>query len=243
MTRGRDLVVGLVFIGAVIGVGYLTVVIKGFSYITRPRLSPLKIVFPDVLSLEEGEDVRVRGVKVGQVTDISYNEAGEVVVEATFFEKPILYKNVSFHIRSKSPLGGWYLAVDPGFPTDPAHPERDMVDLETLATKKLRGEAPADLFSELGRILGEKREELAGIIGDLRDAVGAIRRREGIVGTLIYDKNLKEEVKKAISELSRSVTEPRGLFYTLLQDKTLSDNVKELVAQLREAVTRNDTPL
>ncbi len=243
MAKRRDLIVGLVFLGAVIGVGYLTVVIKGFSYLTRPRIAPLKIVFDDVLSLEEGEEVRVRGVKIGQVTGISYNKSGKVVVEATLFEEPVLYKNVSFHIRSKSPLGGWYLAIDPGSPSDPAHPEKDRVDLATLAGMPLHGETPADLFTELGRVLGEKREALAAIIDDLRDAVGAIRRREGVVGALIYDEKMKKDLTGAVHGLSVSVTEPRGLLYALLQNRELADNVTEAVASLRKSLTRTDTPL
>jgi len=243
VAKRRDLIVGLVFLGAVIGVGYLTVVIKGFSYLTRPRIAPLKIVFDDVLSLEEGEEVRVRGVKIGQVTGISYNKSGKVVVEATLFEEPVLYKNVSFHIRSKSPLGGWYLAIDPGSPSDPAHPEKDRVDLATLAGMPLHGETPADLFTELGRVLGEKREALAAIIDDLRDAVGAIRKREGVVGALIYDQKLKKDLTGAVHGLSVSVTEPRGLLYALLQNRELADNVTEAVASLRKSLTRTDTPL
>ena len=103
MVNRRDVLVGLVFIGAIAAVGYLTVVIKGFSYLTRPGLEPLTITFDEVLSLEEGEEVRARGVKIGQVTKIAYDEDGRVDVEVTFFTEPTLYKNCSFHIRSKSP--------------------------------------------------------------------------------------------------------------------------------------------
>ena len=239
----RDVLVGFLFIGAIAAIGYLTIVIKGFSYLTRPRLEPVIVTFDDVVSLEEGEEVRARGVKIGQVTGIKYDEEGQVEVEVTFFQWPRLYKNCSFHIRSKSPLGGKYVAIDPGFPEDPAHPEADLLKPEDLTGKKVKGEPATDLFTELGDIIGEERDNISGMIENLRDMTQAIRDQKGPVGALIYNADMKENLNRMVKELASAVYEPKGLAYTLLNDRTMAANVSDIVARLKTAISRSDTPL
>jgi phospholipid/cholesterol/gamma-HCH transport system substrate-binding protein len=232
--KRRDVLVGLVFISAVAGIGYLTVVIKGLSTLIGPHLAPLTITFPEVLALEEGEEARAKGVKVGQVSAVEYRNDATVAVRVTLFADPHLREGCSFRIRSKSPLGGKYLEIDPG-PTTGAPVTRTAFE----------GERPSDLFSELGEVLGSRKKELVELIDNLRDTTRAIREGQGAVGALIFDTELKANVSQAVRELARAVTGegPKGLLYTLLHDEKLAENVSGTIGDLRDIVRRSETPL
>lgn len=164
----RDFVAGIVFLGGILAVGYMTVVIHGFSALVGPRLTPLEVHFPDVAGLEVGEEVRAKGVKVGQVASVSYRPDGHIGVGIRLFSDPRLREGCAFHVRAKSPLGGNYVDIDPGPPGAP------LTTADTFA-----GEHPTDLFAELGKVLGEKRDTIMAIIDNLGDTTQALREERG----------------------------------------------------------------
>ncbi len=232
MHTRRDSLVGLAFLGAIVGVGYLTIMVKGWSVLTGSGVDPVVVVFPEVGGLEDGEEVRAKGVKVGRVKEITYQDDGRVAVKIAFTEDPRMKEDCAFYIRSKSPLGGKYLEIDPGTAAAPA------------SARLFKGEPPSDLFTELGKILAEKREEITGTIDNLNDTTRALRRGEGVLGALIYDTALKDNVTRIVADLKASVAGERdNLLAAILSDAELARNVRTSVMELRDALAKRDTPL
>ncbi len=232
MHMRRDFLVGAIFLGAIVAVGYLTVVIKGFSALVGPRLPPITITFPDIAGLEEGEEVRAKGVKVGQVQAVDYLDEGAVAVRIVLFADPRLRRDCSFHIRSKSPLGGKYLEIDPGRAAEPA---------EGTA---FAGEFPSDLFTELGKVLAENREDIAGTIDNLNHATAALRDGKGILGALVYDTRLRDNALRIVADLKASVAgEKENLLAAILSDAELARNIKASIAEIKDSLARRETPL
>ncbi|HAK97359.1 MAG TPA: hypothetical protein DCM87_20820 [Planctomycetes bacterium] len=232
MHMRRDFLVGAMFLGAIIAVGYLTVVIKGFSALVGPSLPPLTITFPEIAGLDEGEEVRAKGVKVGQVDAVDYRDDGTVAVRIVCFANPHLRRDCSFHIRSKSPLGGKYLEIDPGAAKEPA---------EGAA---FAGERPSDLFTDLGTVVAENREAIAGTLDNLNHTTRALRDGKGILGALVYDTRLRDNALRIVADLRASVAgEKENLLAAILSDADLARNVKASVAELKDSLARRDTPL
>ncbi len=227
----------MIFLGAIIGVGYMTIMIRGFSLLTRPELPPLTVTFTDIMGLGEGEEVRVKGVKIGEVQTITYhNQTGNVEVAISLFKPLELRKGCSFHILSKSPLGGKYVDINPGPPT--AEP----IDLSKQNT--FEGAPPRDLFHDLATILSEEKENIHSIIENLESAMNAVNKQEGPLGQLIYSAKLKNEVDEIVTSLRDSLTgRKKNLAYTFLNDAELAENVREIVLNLNKDLNDQDTPI
>ena len=237
MKHSRDFLVGIVFIGAIVGVGYLTVMIRDTSSFWGPRFQPLTITFPEVFGLEEGEKVRAKGVEIGKVTSVSYRSDGQVDVVITPHQDPHLREGCTFTIMSKSPLGGKYVEIHPG---PPQNAELDLAEQNTFV-----GEQPSDVFWELAEILRKRRDEIMQLIDNLKDATQKIRDGQGTLGALIYDRDMKANLQRIVGEVANSVTgeDPKGLLHAVLHDRALADNLRGVVLDIREALKRVDTPL
>lgn len=236
MTSKQNIIVGFVFIGAIVGIGYLTVMIKGFSVLTRPSIAPITITFPEVVGLQEGEEVRIKGVEIGQVGAINYRSDGKVDVDVTLFREPGLRKGCEFHIRSKSPLGGKFMEIIPGPTTNPPIKLADQSDFE--------GEKPHDLYADLGNLIGSKQEVIEAIIDDVNKVTRDLAQAKGPLGALIFDEKMKKQLVTIVSSINASVTgEQKGLAYTLLSDAELAAEVRTLLVNLSKDLQNTDTPL
>lgn len=78
----------------------------------------LKAAFSDVGTLREDNDVRVGGVRVGRVSDVSYQH-GQAIVELELTEIDAVYRNAkasTASVGARSALGAKYVALNPGTP-------------------------------------------------------------------------------------------------------------------------------
>src|SRR5688500_3407514 len=72
------------------------------------------VAFDDVSAgLRDGSDVRVRGVRVGQVHGTSY-EDGEARAELQLPSGFSIYRDATARVSSRSSLGQRYVDIDPG---------------------------------------------------------------------------------------------------------------------------------
>lgn len=75
--------------------------------------------FESVTGIQRGSDVRVAGVKVGSVADVSYDgETGRAVVDLSIEDSVALTNLASARIANDGLLGGAFVEVSPGNGTD-----------------------------------------------------------------------------------------------------------------------------
>lgn len=101
---------------AATGLALLLVAAVGFSLLRSDSDDKpvLRAVFTDASPLVEGNLVKIDGVKVGLISDISLRE-GKAVVEMEIDDSaPAIHEDVKATIRPKSLLGERYVEIDPG---------------------------------------------------------------------------------------------------------------------------------
>ena len=107
--RGKEMVVGLVFIATLSVLGVFTILISGYN----PLKPPVKmfVFFDDVAGLREGNVVRIAGLEVGQVEKMALRPRG-VMARLVVQRHVRLHPEYKITVRAFSPLGGKY--VDSG---------------------------------------------------------------------------------------------------------------------------------
>ncbi len=233
----RNFVVGLVFLGSLLAFGVVTLKVSGLTFGGKVTMIP--VYFDQISGLQEGDLVRYRGHRVGQVEriDTFFQAApGAAAPEVPFAGRPIrvtirasgelpLTRDTQFVVKSLSALGGSYVAIVPG-----------TGDLRAAASG-FEGSATADLFEEIGEVVRENRQGLREAIAQIRDAVKAINEREGALGALIKDPATRDRVTRAIEnieEISRAIREGDGTVGKLINDPKVYNDVEKITGAIAE---------
>jgi phospholipid/cholesterol/gamma-HCH transport system substrate-binding protein len=109
----RDLTVGLFVFAGILAIAYLSVTVGGFRWTQGPQRT-LYASFDEIGGLAPRAQVRIGGVKVGQVRRIELNGdfRARVVLEVNAsLELP---EDTSAAIHTSGLLGDQYLALEPG---------------------------------------------------------------------------------------------------------------------------------
>jgi len=128
-------------LGAVVVVGGLVFVFFAYSTATFETSSgyPLKALFFKVGGLQQGNEVRIGGVKVGTISSVHLDpDTYESVVQLTVNSRLNLPVDTVAAIADDGIFGGKYLLLEPGRekallkPTDTFQQVRDAASLEDL---------------------------------------------------------------------------------------------------------------
>jgi phospholipid/cholesterol/gamma-HCH transport system substrate-binding protein len=231
----RNFVVGLVFLGSLFMVGVATLKVTGLSLTGHTQR--IRVFFDKVSGLRPGDEVRIYGYRVGQVEEIEPLFGGgerrpggpplPLRVTIRVNRELPLTRDTSFLVKSSGPLGGSYLDIVPGKGDQKA------------SDADFQGTANPDLFEELSEVVRENREGLRQAISQIRDAVKAINDREGTIGALIRDPDLRDRVAKAIENIeaiTQSIREGKGTVGKLIMDEQIHDSLQDLLARAQRIV-------
>ncbi len=148
---------------------------------------PFEVVFTDVMGLRDGDNVMMRGMTVGKVKALILQEDGVRVVAA--LQRPIhLKKDFAVEVVISSVLGGRYLQISEGTPSEP--PVLDPV---------VKGKTPKDVMALV-----------SSVAADLKDITGKINAGQGTIGKLVNDDTLYNDARDVVGELKAAVKD-RGL--------------------------------
>jgi hypothetical protein len=107
----RDFIVGAVFLGSLIAVGFVTIKVTGGVW---GQYAMLTVPFDRVNGLKVGDEVRVWGFRIGQVQDIELkpqDRAHPVVVTLRLNRDMDLAPGTKFTVKSAGPLGGSFIEI------------------------------------------------------------------------------------------------------------------------------------
>jgi phospholipid/cholesterol/gamma-HCH transport system substrate-binding protein len=215
-----DLKVGLtVLIGLALllfGIGWA----KGWHFSSVPHILYAK--FASAGGIETGDDVFIRGIKHGTVTEINSPPGKDVVITMNIDQADILHRDATATIMMRELMSGKKVEIDNGHIGD-FNPEKDTI----------QGSSPGDL-SDLVRLLNSLSGSLPSIVRNMDTVLGNL--------TDFFDNGrFKEKAYSAIDDASRTLndlhnilTENReALKRTLDQADVLTRELNNTVVSMR----------
>jgi phospholipid/cholesterol/gamma-HCH transport system substrate-binding protein len=197
--------------------------------------------FKNVEGLKEGDNVWLSGVKIGTVSTVQIAEEGKVVVRLTLKNKQnqFIRKDATASIGSDGLVGNKIVVIRPGTSAEVIQPD------DTINTS-----SPADT-QELINIAKDVGENTRSLTTDLSKIAKRINDGQGIVGELLNDGELAQELRTAVAnlritgthtaqasaELHKLLYEMRngeGLMPTLISDTSYANTFKGALNNIKQ---------
>jgi phospholipid/cholesterol/gamma-HCH transport system substrate-binding protein len=161
--------------------------------------------FTDVTALNAGDDVRIRGVRVGQVDELSVVDQNLALVRFSVDKAYPLPADVTATIKYRNMVGQRYIALDRGeklskdvlaadaqIPLDRTHPALDLTDLFNGFKPLFQGLSPKDVNDLSGEIIQVLQGE-GGTVDSLLRHTGSLTStladRDQVIGQVVRNLN------------------------------------------------------
>jgi phospholipid/cholesterol/gamma-HCH transport system substrate-binding protein len=202
--------------------------------------------FPTVGGLREGEEVFLRGVKIGFVENMEFDaEENGVYVDMKLTRQVILYEGYDISVEVASMLGGMRIMISQGDPDAPRIPESEFSNLEGTPPQnvlKIATEAVQEIRSSL--LDSGTLDNFNTLSENLASISTKIANGEGTIGKLITEDRLYREAEGLVASLNRTsadleaiakrVNEGEGTLGRLLDaEDTLYEDLQETIASLK----------
>ena len=266
MRLSKEVIVGGVFILALVVLGVFIVVVGKFSAPWEPTFF-LRAEFGTIEGLKKGDEVRLQGMAIGKIDKIEGPDArGMILITMKVNRRVHLFtavqpapaggasgRDYEVMIKSVTPLGGRYVSIMPGAPGVAAD-----------TNHVLKGTVVGDPLAEAADFLREARILMAGvengtgsvgeIVGNLRRISADLSKGNGALGRqLLGDEAIKQadELLASLSAVAQSARNmiPKlekilndydagsGTLKKLVSDPKLYDSVTDAVAKFSSAVS------
>lgn len=201
--------------------------------------------FTDVTGLEDGDDVRIAGVKVGQIQSISIIQRGEqpsiAHVEFSVVQSRPLPRSTIAQLRYRNLVGQRYLDIEQGpgnsnamlkpgqtIPLSQTHPAVDLTVLFQGFKPLVQGLSPNainQLSYEIIQTLQGEGGSLQLLLGNLADLTNSIADKDKVIGDVVDNlDSVLTAVGNRDTELSQLIIELRRFVVGLAQDRTTIGN-------------------
>lgn len=203
MSRLRNGVVMLVVVALGVGVG-AAILSQQRVFWPWERTFTFSATFAETAGISpgNGQEVRIAGVPVGQITDAHVDPGGHAVVEMRLRGDHPIHRNARLVIRPKSPLNEIFVNVDPGGPPSPELTDGAVLPLanstSAIQIDQVLGHLDDDTRDALGALLAESDVALAAAS---RDLPAALRSADGLLNDLQPVVVELERRRAAIAEL------------------------------------------
>lgn len=197
--------------------------------------SKFKAVFSDAAMLNPGDDVRIAGVRVGQVTGVKVHDQNKALVEFNL-DRERLPEGTQLYIRYRNLTGLRYLALEKGagdpsqtfgsghtFGTDEQKPDtHPAVNLTELFNgfkplfKELSAADVNTLSDQIIKVFQGEGQTMSQLLSSTADLTGAIADKDKVIGELITN------LSKVLDTVNRNDE----------QFTSLLDNTSQLVTGL-----------
>ena len=264
--RKYETIVGFFVVASLAALLVMVIVIAQQEQLWEEKVE-YQAIFKNISGLKKGSEVRLAGVTVGNVKEVSVGPRGNVLV---IFEVLGKYRD---QIRADSRASiGWQgllgeksLDLSAGSPTKPPIPPEGLVEVvepldltEMLARATPSFENLQKIINNLASLTGEMRDPKSGFnkfLEDVREISDKINHGKGTLGLVLNDPVLYRETAESVAGVRKfigNLEESKGLMGTLLNDpafktqfqKSLADfqatfgNLKQATGNLKEASAR-----
>jgi phospholipid/cholesterol/gamma-HCH transport system substrate-binding protein len=193
---------------------------KGFAW----QRYTLKTRFNNVAGLAKGSPVRVAGVEVGSVKEVTFAGAQ---VDVIFDIREDLRSRITD--KSVATLGSISLLGESAVDITAATSGTPIPDEGYVPTGK-----SASSLSDITTQAGQGIEELTGLIGD-------VRKGKGTIGKLVTDEQLYAELNQFVATagtLTRELQQGRGTLGRLLKDPKTAQSLEASMKNVEEMTRR-----
>jgi phospholipid/cholesterol/gamma-HCH transport system substrate-binding protein len=208
--------------------------------------------FSDVTSLNPGDDVRIRGVRVGQVDELSVVDQNLALVRFSVDKAQPLPADVTATIKYRNMVGQRYIALDRGeklssallaadaqIPLDRTHPALDLTDLFNGFKPLFQALSPKDVNDLSGEIVQVLQGE-GGTVDSLLMHTGSLTStladRDQVIGQVIDNLNsVLGNINNQGSALSTLVSTLQQLVSGLAGDRAAIGDAIQGMADLTDA--------
>jgi phospholipid/cholesterol/gamma-HCH transport system substrate-binding protein len=199
-------------------------------------------VFKNVEGLNAGDNVWLSGVKIGTVKDVKIVTEGQVVVTMALKEKQnqFIKKDATATVGSDGLVGNKIVVIRPGMAN------ATIVDQDTI--KSLSPTDTQELFN-VAKDVGTNTEQ---ITRDLKLITQKIVKGEGILGDIVNDGEISQDIRATVSLLKASASNTQnvsrqaadllsevrngdGLVPHLLTDSSYTGTFEKMLSDLAEA--------
>ncbi|RRO14174.1 MCE family protein [Saccharopolyspora rhizosphaerae] len=207
--------------------------------------------FTDVTGLNEGDDVRIAGVKVGQVDSIEIAERRQAHVRFTLFGDRSLPASTTASIKYRNLIGQRYLAVEGGegspeampegstIPIDRSRPALNLTVLFNGFKPLLQALAPEDV-NKLSHAIIQTLQGEGGTVQSLLSHIASLTQtlasRDQVIGEVVTNLN---EVLGTISsrnaELDEVLVQTQQVVSGLAADREQIGSAVEGIGEVNEA--------
>lgn len=141
-----------------------------------------------------GQEVRMRGVIVGQITDARVNKAGRAELVMSLDPGHPVYENARLVLRPKSPLNEMYVEIDPG--TSAAARVKAGATLPVTNTER-----PIQIDEVLGHLDDQARAALTALLSEADVALASANRT--LPAGLDETKDVAQDLQPVLAELEK----------------------------------------
>ena len=225
----------------------VTIANSGFGPTT-----PYTARFSDVTGLNEGDDVRIAGVKAGQVDSIRIADRRRAEVRFTLFGKRRLPASVTAAIKYRNLVGQRYVSLSrsTGAP-QPALPEGGTIPLEHTKPALnltvlfngfkplLRALSPKDvnkLSQSIIQVLQGEGGTVRSLLSHIASLTSTIASRDEVVGEVVNNLNgVLATVGARSGEMSTVLTQTQRVVSGLAQDRRPIGEAIQGIGELSQA--------
>ncbi len=205
------------------------------------RTFTIAAMFKNVEGLKEGDNVWLSGVKIGTVKEVSVAAEGKVLVTLLLkdSQSEFVRKDATAMIGSDGLVGNKIVVIRPGVASEP------IAEHDTIATN-----SPTDT-QQILNIAKEVGDNTKMLTADLSAIADKIAKGQGIVGELLNDGAIAQELRHAVANLSQTgsntasasaelhklLYEMRngdGLMPMLVRDTAYANNFKNALASIEQ---------
>jgi phospholipid/cholesterol/gamma-HCH transport system substrate-binding protein len=263
----NELIVGLVFFGAMVLLGIYTILISGL--LKGPQKTFLVSFAKPIYGLKKGDVVRVEGLEKGEVEDLRLNEdthGNERIRAKLKVAKDVeIYKD-GFEVKVTpfSPLGGRIIEIKRGY--DSGKPEARWLSLEEQDGAQantprsqhtytfIPGSAEGELLQTLNQLVDENKPGIARIVSNLAIVSDKLTRTDNVIGALLNDPATGSQLKDMSADLAETayslkkilkrIEKGQGIVGELTSEKSaLHDNLNAAADYAKGALHEADTIL
>lgn len=243
-----EIVVGLAFVLGLLIVGSYTILSSGVTF------GPTKLYvvdFNQIYGLKKGDGVRVEGLEIGEVIDITPLEGGKIRTVLEVAAEVEIYKEEgAIQVVPYSPLGGRVVEINRGIKTDQRGSYTSFTDA-TIASATdadaIQGTAQGELLQTLNDLVEKNSGSVTTILTNLSKVSDQLTQENNALGYLINSEEGGEHLSRVAQGMSSSaqrldrilgrVEEGEGIVGGMLQEGSpLEEDLNGAMKAGREAL-------